>query len=319
MDNYLVALEGGGTRCQAAVLDGEGHVIQLASAGGVNTNFVSTQQAREAAWQAVAQAVTASGVQAGEVSQVVFALVGPHFGAEIFGRLLPNASYGYYTERDVVFARAGFYVRHGVAVVSGTGATAWAIRSDDGRHAFVGGWGALLGDEGSAYAVGLLGLRAAVRAYEGRRAQAARLVEAVCQHFNIDEANFRADLVRLAYQKPLSRAEIAGFATAVTRLAAEGDAAASGIMAKAAADLAGLGLHAARQVFERDEIFPVVAAGGLCNAGEMILKPLQDGLRLEFPHASFQVGGEAPAVALGRLALADLAKERRKDVDGTIF
>jgi hypothetical protein len=58
-----------------------------------------------------------------------------------------------------------------------------------------------------------------------------------------------------------------------------------------------------------------VAAGGLCNAGDMVLKPLRDGLEREFPQASFQVGREAPAVALGRLALYDLAKERRKDAD----
>jgi N-acetylglucosamine kinase-like BadF-type ATPase len=315
MEGYLVALEGGGTRCQAAVLDGAGRVIQLASAGGVNTNFVSSQLAQEAAWQAVSGALAAAGVPTGQVRRMVFALVGPKFGAELFSGLLPNASYQYYNERDVVFARAGIYVLHGVAVVAGTGATAWAIRSDDGRQAFIGGWGALLGDEGSAYAVGLLGLRAAVRSYEGRLAQPTRLVEAVCQHFAIQLENFRPELVRLAYQKPLSRAEIAALAVLVTRLASEGDGVARRIVAKAAGDLAELGLHAARQVFQPNEYFAMVAAGGLCNAGEIILKPLQDGMAREFPNASFQVGSEAPAAALGRLALVDLAKERRQNAD----
>ncbi len=315
MEDYLVTLEGGGTRSQAAVLDAAGRVIQLASAGGVNTNFVSYHQAQEAACQAVSGALTAAGVPTGKVRWMAFALVGPKFGAELFGELLPNASYLYYSERDVVFARAGIYVLHGLAVVAGTGATAWAVRADDGRQAFIGGWGALLGDEGSAYAVGLLGLRAAVRAFEGRVSQPTRLVEAVCQHFDIQAQNFRPELIRLAYQKPLSRAEIAALAVQVTRLASEGDAVAVQIVEKAASDLAGLGLHAARQVFQPNEIFPVVAAGGLCNAGEMILKPLRDGLALEFPRASFLVGSEAPAVALGRLALNGLVNERRKDAD----
>jgi N-acetylglucosamine kinase-like BadF-type ATPase len=315
MEGFMVTLEGGGTRSQAAVLDGEGRVIQLASAGGVNTNFVGYQQAQEAAWQAVSGAVAAAGVPAVEVRRMVFALVGPKFGADLFGGLLPNASYLYYSERDVVFARAGIYVPHGVAVVAATGATAWAIRSDNQRQAFIGGWGALLGDEGSAYAVGLLGLRAAVRAFEGRETRPTRLVEAICQHFDIQLENFRPELVHLAYQKPLSRAEIAALAVQVTRLASEGDAVACRIVEKAAGDLAGLGLHAARQVFQPNEIFPVVAAGGLCNAGDMILKPLRDGLAQEFPRASFLVGSEAPAVALGRLALDGLTNERRKDAD----
>jgi N-acetylglucosamine kinase len=315
MQGYLVTLEGGGTRCQAAVLDGEGRVIQLASAGGVNTNFVSCQQAQEAAWQAVSGALGAAGVAGEQVHLIVLALVGPRFGAELFSELLPNTSYQYYNERDVVFARAGIYTLHGVAVAAGTGATAWAIRSDDGRQAFIGGWGALLGDEGSAYAVGLLGLRAAVRAFEGRETQPTRLVEAVCQHFDIQLENFRPEMVHLAYQKPLSRAEIAALAVLVTRLASEGDGIACRIVEKAAGDLAGLGLHAARQLFQQNEVFPVVAAGGLCNSGEMILKPLRDGLAQEFPGASFLVGSEAPAVALGRLALDGLTNKRRKDAD----
>jgi N-acetylglucosamine kinase len=315
MEGFMVTLEGGGTRCQAAVMDDNGRVRHIIDAGGVNTNFVSYQKAQEAAWQAVSGALGAVGVAGEQVHLIVLALVGPRFGPELFSELLPNTSYQYFNERDVVFARAGIYTLHGVAVVAGTGATAWAIRSDDGRQAFIGGWGALLGDEGSAYAVGLLGLRAAVRAFERRETQPTRLVEAVCQHFGIKAENFRPELVHLAYQKPLSRAEIAALAVLVTRLASEGDVVACRIVQKAAGDLAGLGLHAARQVFQQNEIFPMVAAGGLCNAGEMILKPLQDGLVRDFPNASFQVGNEAPAVALGRLALYGLTNKRRKDAD----
>ncbi len=55
----------------------------------------------------------------------------------------------------------------GVAVVAGTGSMAFA-RAADGRTARAGGWGPLLGDEGSGYAIALAGLRAAARAADGR-------------------------------------------------------------------------------------------------------------------------------------------------------
>jgi hypothetical protein len=97
------------------------------------------QQAQEAAWQAVTQAVASAEMYAAEVHQIVLALVGPKFGVEFFGRLLPKASYRYYNEVDVVFAHAGICHLHGVAVVAGTVATAWAIRAEDGRQAFMGG------------------------------------------------------------------------------------------------------------------------------------------------------------------------------------
>ena len=310
----ILVLEGGGSHSQAAVMDTDGQVLCTSDASGVNTNFVSFQDAREAAWQVVTRALASAGVPGEKVSLFVSALVGPRFGPEVFGSLLPNAGYRYYSERDVIFAQAGIYVPHGVAVTSSTGATAWALRADDGRQAFLGGWGTLLGDEGSAYAAGLLGLRAAVRAYEDRE-EPTGLVDAVCQHFDIQQENFRHDLVRLAYHKPLSRAEIAGLAVQVSRLALDGDAVAGRIMAKVAGDLTALVLHAARRLFQPSEEFPAAAAGGFFKAGQILFKPLQDGLAREFPRASLILGAAEPAVALGRLAVDDLIHNRRINAD----
>jgi N-acetylglucosamine kinase-like BadF-type ATPase len=303
----LLALEGGGTRSQAAILDFDGQVVRISASADVNTNFTTFQAAEEAVLSAVSGVLQQARLPGESITHCVSALVGPRFGPELLGKLIPYARYHYYGERHVVFARAGIYRPHGVAVVAATGATSWGIRGDDGRQVAFGGWGSLLGDEGSAYAAGLLGLRTAVRAFEGREPDSTHLVEAVCQHLGLTLETFHPELVRLAYQKPLSRAEIAGLAVVVTRLAAEGDAPAVRIMAKVANDLANLALHAARQLFSPEESFDVAAAGGLLNAGDMLLNPLRAGLAYEFPHARLIVGIEAPAVALGRLAIHDIS------------
>jgi len=305
--NFLLALEGGGTRSQAAILDFEGHCVQISDSADVNTNFTSHQAAEQAVLAAVSGALQQAGIPGSSITHFASALVGPHFGPELLGKLLPHASYHYYGEGRVVFARAGIYRPHGVAVVAATGATSWGVRRDDGRQAAFGGWGSLLGDEGSAYAAGLLGLRTAVRAFEGREPAPTQLVERICQYLGLTRETFSSGLVRLAYQKPLSRAEIAALASVVTHLAAEGDEPALRIVAKVSGDLATLALHAARQLFRAEESFDVAAAGGLLNAGEMILNPLRAGLAREFPHARLVVGTEEPAVALGRLAITDLS------------
>ncbi len=307
---YLIALEGGGTRCQAAVLDGAGRLLQTQDSGAVNTNFIPFEQAQQAVLQAVTGVLAAADVQADAVRYFVTALVASNFGAETFGRLCPRATYRSYGELQVVFARAGIFRPHGVAVVAGTGTTAWGVRADDGRAVVLGGWGALLGDEGSAYALGLLGLRAAVRAFEQRAPAPTALVEAIRTHFNLGQDHFRSDLIALVYQKPLSRAEIANLAVVVTRLAGDNDPLAKLITEKVANDLANLALNAARRLFQADEPFDVVLAGGLVNAGEIMLGPLHQRLRAEFPRVTIQVGREAPAVALGRLALNDLQEAR---------
>lgn len=281
----------------------------------MNTNFVPYDEAQSAVLQAVSDVLDATSTPGERIQHFASALIGPEFGAETFGALIPNATYHYYGERDVVFARTGIYRPHGIAVVAATGATASGVRSDDGRSVTVGGWGTLLGDEGSAYAMGLLGLRAAVRAFEGRLDAPTRLVDALCDHFGLTRQTFQSGLIRIAYHKPLNRADVAGLAIIVTRLAAEGDVVAQRIVCKVANDLAALPLHVARQLFAPQETFNVVAAGGLLNAGEMILKPLRDGLVKDFPHARLHIGTEEPAVALGRLTLYDLAHHTHRKVE----
>jgi len=306
-DNLLLALEGGGTRSQAALLSSRGRILHVCDAADVNPNFTALQESQKAILALVRQALTGAQVSGERVSDVALALVGvgARVGVELLGDILPYARYHYYDEGNVVFARAGLYRPHGVAVVAGTGATAWAVRADDGQHRVFGGWGSLLGDEGSAYALGLAGLRAAVRVFEGRAEAPSLLLPAVLRHFGLAEPTFREDLVFLAYHKPLTRAEIAALATVVTGLAAQGDPLAARLTAEAAADLTALALHAARRLFNPEESFDVAVAGGLTNAGKLILGPFRQGFAQEFPRAILHIGAEAPAVALGRLALYD--------------
>ena len=304
---YLIALEGGGTRSQAVLMNSEGKVLEAVQSSDVNTNFTSFELAQQAVQAAVGDVLLAADIPGYQVSLCVSALVGPRFGGETYGNLLPKAVYHYYNEMDVVFARAGIYEPNGVSVVAGTGATAAVIRKKDHQTAVYGGWGALLGDEGSGYAMGLLGLRAATRAFEGRTSAPTQLVEAISQHFDLPGSDFRFELVHLAYQKPLSRNEIARVAQVVLELAAQNDPVALQITQKVSGDLAALALHAARQLFESCDTFDVVVAGGLTNAGDLVLAPLKEGLAKEFPHSNFHIGEEDPATALGQLALYNIS------------
>jgi N-acetylglucosamine kinase-like BadF-type ATPase len=161
-DTYLIALEGGGTRSQAALMDFQGCVLHIHESTDVNTNFVAFEEAKKAVLQAVSGALQAAQILGDQVSEFVAALVGPKFGPEVYAPLLPKARYHYYGEREVVFARAGIYRPHGVALVAATGATAWGVRADDGRHTALGGWGSLLGMR-AAPTQPVARLRAAVR------------------------------------------------------------------------------------------------------------------------------------------------------------
>jgi N-acetylglucosamine kinase-like BadF-type ATPase len=298
----LLAVEGGGSRTQAVILDATGACLGLGLSGDINTNFVAGERAAASVAEAVDRALAAADVSGKPIQHVALGLVGAPLLDGLLSRVASDAEVSSYNERDVVFARAGRYTVHGVGAVAATGASAWARRDDDGRETATGGWGALLGDEGSAYAAGLLGLRAVARAVDGR-AEATTLTDAAASHFGLPRLALKHGLVELAYGKPLGRADIAQFARCVTAVAAAGDPTATRIVAKVAADFAALPLHVARLLFDSAEAFPVVIAGGLLAAGEMMRAPLAARLAAEFPLARLEIGAEEPAIALGRLAL----------------
>lgn len=104
----------------------------------------------------------------------------------------------------------------GIVLLAGTGSVAVGRDERGGVHR-VGGWGALLGDEGSGYAIGLQGLRAALRGEEGR-GPATRLGASLLRAAGVD----RLDEL-IGWSRGVRKEGIAAFAPVVLHAAEEGD------------------------------------------------------------------------------------------------
>ncbi|MFI1753742.1 N-acetylglucosamine kinase [Streptomyces sp. NPDC020571] len=169
---------------------------------------------------------------------------------------------------DAVTAHAGALGgRAGVVLAIGTGSVAVGIGAD-GTYARVDGWGPLLGDDGSGARIGTAGLRAALRAHDGR-GPATVLLDAAVGLFG--------DLERLPSTvgrdgNPARTA--ASFAPEVARAADAGDAVASVIVRDAAADLAGTALAAAGRITAGGAPVPMAVTGGLTGLGPALMAPL---------------------------------------------
>jgi len=116
----------------------------------------------------------------------------------------------------------------GLIVIAGTGSVALA-RTVDGTLLRVGGWGHLLGDPGSGYAIGQAGLRSVAAAFDGGAETVLR--ERLRTRFGI--AN-RHQLIHSVYQDGFSMQDVAPL---VVDAAADGDAVADRIVHDAAKGL----------------------------------------------------------------------------------
>ncbi|MEU8722512.1 MULTISPECIES: N-acetylglucosamine kinase [Streptomyces] len=172
---------------------------------------------------------------------------------------------------DAVTAHAGALGgRPGVVLAIGTGCVAVGIGAD-GSFARVDGWGPWLGDEGSGAWIGTAGLRAALRAHDGRGPDTV-LLRAAVERFG------DPDRLPSAIGRDGSPARTtASFAPDVARAADAGDAAAADILRQAAGHLATTVRAAAHRVGGRQHL-DVTVTGGLTGLGEPLLEPLRSAL-----------------------------------------
>jgi N-acetylglucosamine kinase-like BadF-type ATPase len=201
----------------------------------------------------------------------------------------------------LIALQAGVGDAAGIVIVSGTGSIAYG-RNDHGEASRAGGWGYVLGDEGSGYWIGRLALRAVVRHADGR-GRVTSLTPRLLAHFEVERAT---ELIHKVYHEELTPRSIAAVAKYVQHARDEGDIVATGILNRAADEL----MTAATAVMTRLELverqFTVVLAGGMFRA----VPWLCDQMQLLLPALAHQCKvmrlDQEPALGAVRLALAEL-------------
>lgn len=171
-DTLVLGVDGGGTSTEAWLAAPGARVLGRGKAGPSNAKAVGNTAARRALGDAIAAAFADASLTPVPVAAACFGLAG--FDRAVDKELLTSwAAEARWTDRlllgndgDLVVA-AGTSQGWGVGVIAGTGSIAVG-RAPDGRKARAGGWGHLIGDEGSAYAVVLAALRLVARRADGR-------------------------------------------------------------------------------------------------------------------------------------------------------
>lgn len=235
MNDLVLGIDGGGSKTILAVVDPAGRIIRSARTGGINPLDNSDWRgALETALAPIAKtpglvAVAAALPAHGEVEAISAAQ------REVVASTLSGQPQQ--VLNDVDAAQIGAFAGEpGILILSGTGSMAWA-RDLDGRSHRVGGWGDVVGDEGSSYWIGHRILGVISQSMDGR-GPPTDLVDAVFGQLRLDRTDPADALEGWVSRLRHPRAEIAALARSATRLAEAGDAGARMIIEAAAEELA---------------------------------------------------------------------------------
>ncbi len=292
-DNLLLGIDGGGTRTVALLAtpgnNGCWTTLGRGEAGPSNQKVVGIDSALAALEAAVADAFAAAGMTRRDVDAACLGLAGagrPDDQAVIldWARRHKLAGTVDVIEDAALLPAAGTPQGWGVAVIAGTGSMAYG-KAPDGRTARAGGWGHVLGDEGSGYAIAVAGLRAAARAADGR-GPTTPLTSRLLAVYGLARAE---ELISVVYPG-CDRPSIAALAPIVLD-SADTDPVANDIVTHAAGELAAAVAAVTRSLRLGCE-FPVALAGGLLVSSA--------GYRKRFIHALTACGLCADPLAVVR-------------------
>ncbi len=292
---FVIGIDGGGTKtaCAFQAMGPDGQTPQRgwsATVTGEATNplVVGFETMRDRLKRLIRQGMSEGGIVPRDIAAICAGLAGARLEADRLRMerelrrigsdlgLPDGTAYTVTTDLDIALRGAlPADAEQGILVISGTGSNALGLAG--GKLFRSGGWGHLLGDEGSGYALGLEALKLICRASD-RREPPTQLTDAVLTALGFSG---ETDLIAYMYRAQPPKDEIARIAKLVIEAARRSDQAAIRLLRQAADDLIDLvrGLHRMADAFGAET--PVVVAGSILTYADPVRDRFAEQLREE--------------------------------------
>lgn len=309
----VLAVDGGNSKADVALVDGDGRLLSATRGPTVSHQAVGLETGMDRLAELAAEVATKAGrgrdAERTPVAGVgVFSLAGADYPSDI--RTLTRAieARGLVTRATVVndsfgALRAGTDRGWGVVLICGQGVNAAAV-APDGRSARFPAVGDIAGDWGGGTSVGMEGLRAAVRARDGRgpRTSLERLVPA---HFGVGRP---ASVTRAMYDGRIAERRVGELSPVVFAAATDGDEVARSIIDRLADELVSMGTALIRRLRLGGLDVDVVLGGGVFRATDPgFYDRLESGIRRVAPGARLVHRSSPPVAGAALLGLDRVA------------
>ncbi|WP_414752086.1 N-acetylglucosamine kinase [Anabaena sp. CCY 9910] len=314
--SYVLGIDGGGSKTVCILMDDIHQVVGRGQAGaanyqsiGIETAFTSIQSAIHEAVKLIktieinAICLGLAGVGRPEDIKVVKHLIEQLINSKTLPITWNLQPFNIVICNDALIALVGG-IGHpvGIVVAVGTGSIVFG-RNHQGKTKRVGGWGYILGDEGSAYKIAVAGLKAALKSYDGREKYTS-LIADFKQHLDLENIE---DLIEVIYRRGWGVKQIAALAPIVDLAAASGDEVANNIIDDAVGELVKATATVIEAIFIPNSVLEIVTTGSVWRGRCKIQQRFTAAIVNRFPQVKVIFPRYEPAYGAGLLALQSLA------------
>jgi N-acetylglucosamine kinase-like BadF-type ATPase len=305
----VLAVDGGNSKTDLALVGADGALLARARGPLSSPHHVGVEGCTAVIERLLTDALEDAGIRDGKgpVAEVgAFLMAGvdfPNEERELQGVLAARGWAARTTVGNDTFAvlRAGTERGWGVAVVCGSGINCVGV-APDGRHARFPALGAITGDWGGGYDVGMAALAAAARSADGRGPKTT-LERDVPEHFGLDSPQ---ELAEAMHRRTIQIGRVIELAPLVLSSAAD-DPVAAEIVDRLAAEVVALASAALARLGLTHEPAEVLLGGGLLQAGDgRLLSAIEDALHEVGPVLVVRTTASPPIVGAALLALDEL-------------
>ncbi len=236
---YLIGMDGGGTKTKCVLVDSNLNQIYEAASGPSNFLVIGTETVSETILNLVNECVSSQKISIEDIGAIVLGTTGGgrRNDAELLEKkIFEDAKQKSLTinkfrvESDARIALEGaFSGKAGSILIAGTGSIMFG-KDESGEIHRVGGFGRFIGDEGSGYRIGRIGLNAVARYFDGR-SKPTKIADLLEQEFSIGSSE---TLITEVYRNNFN---VAAAAPLVFEAAESGDVTAQRILEDEANEL----------------------------------------------------------------------------------
>lgn len=274
---YYLGVDGGGTKTAAVLADEQGQVLRSVKKGPGNIAVLDRGTLAQLIRNIVGELVGTQGIR--EIAWATFAFAGAGRPAEkeTVEALIQGAGMKHFsvmTDAELLHYSV-FGENPGILVSAGTGSIC-LLRDHSGHYHQIGGWGFLLGDEGSGFHIGRRAIRNALQDMEEEQSPSP-LTRELLSFYGIDAPE---KLISIVYSSVNPARLIASCARLVCEMAARGDWEAEDIVDAAVNELLKLVDRALSRFGENgNEPYQISLTGGILKNNRFVRQRFQEKAR----------------------------------------